>query len=194
MQQVNMLASIPVVVSSRLRNMAIAPSARCTCIYIWSSWLALIVVDEFTRWLLLCVSFAAYAVAALEQLVQVSILRTTKENAEWAPLLLFQVVLAGIYGVIYLGAVLNCYSWRTEQLLYSFADVSAKFLHSCFTMSLRRKNKLQQLSLLRQAAVNAATDLQCMIRQANVPIFVVNMQLEVEDWNLKTAQVTGLSG
>lgn len=192
-QQVHMLANIPIAVGNRLSRMPLAPSARCTFIYIWSSWLALVVEDEFTRWFLLCASFAAYAVAALEQLVQCFIYWDRDGGGEWGALVLFQVFLAGFYGVIYIGAELNLYSWQTEQLAYTFSDVGAKFLHSSWLMSLHRQRNLLRLSQLRRAAYTTAADLQRMIRQASVPIFTVNMDQQVQDWNLKIEEVTGIS-
>jgi len=191
-QQVHMIANIPVVVGNRISRMPLAPSTRCTFIYIWSSWLALVVEDEFMRWFLLCASFSAYAVAALEQLAQCYIYWDQEGGGEWGALVLFQVFLAGFYGVIYLGAALNLYSWQTEQLAYTFSDVGAKFLHSSFLMSLHRQRNLLRLSQLRRAAYTAAADLQRMIRQASVPIFTVDMDQKVQDWNLKIEEVTGI--
>eukprot|EP00439_Symbiodinium_sp_Y106_P038879 s2203_g4.t1 len=202
-QQVHMIANIPVVVGNRISRMPLAPSTRCTFIYIWSSWLALVVEDEFMRWFLLCASFSAYAGPGRGK-GTAAMFCIFGCFEEWGALVLFQVFLAGFYGVIYLGAALNLYSWQTEQLAYTFSDVGAKFLHSSFLMSLHRQRNLLRLSQLRRfccdsgtsdhrrAAYTAAADLQRMIRQASVPIFTVDMDQKVQDWNLKIEEVTGI--
>ncbi|CAJ1368663.1 unnamed protein product, partial [Effrenium voratum] len=111
---------------------------------------------------------------------------------DWTSLVISQVMLATHYGIIYLLAVLGKISWQSEQLAYTFSDVGAKLFHSIFLLSLRRRRNLLLLQNMREAALLAAADLQRMISQANVPIFCVNRNLEIEDWNQKIEELTGV--
>ncbi|CAK9098629.1 Hybrid signal transduction histidine kinase D [Durusdinium trenchii] len=75
---------------------------------------------------------------------------------------------------------------------YTVSDVVAKLTHSAILVSMRRRRNLMILDELRVAAQLAAMDIQRLISQANVPIFCVNKNLEVEEWNQKIEELTGV--
>lgn len=198
--QVTMLANLPLVVGQKLLTAPLAASGRCTAVYIWSSWLAVVVTDEFSRWLLLSASFAAYGVATIQQVAfwYFSVRRCKSKNQEnqaqdFTILVLTEALLATHYGVIYLLAVFGCISWQYEQLAYTYSDIFAKLFHSIYLVSSRRRRNLLLLEQLRAGSQLAASDLQRMISFANVPIFCVNKELRIEEWNQKIEQLTGVS-
>jgi len=194
-QHIDMLVNLPLVVGGRLLSAPMAASARCTAAYIWSSWLALIVTDEFSRWLLLSLSFGAYGVATIQQATYWWFIRKSKDKnaGDVCTLVLTEALLATHYGIIYLLAVFGCISWQAEQVAYTYSDVCAKLFHSMYLVSLRRRQNLIVLEELRAGSQLAAADLQRMISQANVPIFCVNKELMIEDWNQKIEELTGVS-
>ncbi|CAL1164339.1 unnamed protein product, partial [Cladocopium goreaui] len=80
-----------------------------------------------------------------------------------------------------------------EQLAYTYSDIFAKLFHSIYLVSSRRRRNLLLLEQLRAGSQLAASDLQRMISFANVPIFCVNKELRIEEWNQKIEQLTGVS-
>jgi len=194
-QHINMLVNLPLVVGERLLSAPLAASARCTAAYIWSSWLAVIVTDEFSRWLLLSLSFGAYGVATIQQATYWWFIQKSKDKnaGDFCTLVLTEALLATHYGIIYLLAVFGCISCQTEQVAYTYSDVLAKLFHSMYLVSLRRRKNLMILEELRAGSQLAAADLQRMISQANVPIFCVDKELQIEDWNQKIEELTGVS-
>ena len=98
-----------------------------------------------------------------------------------------------IHGTIYVLAVLGLISWPLENFLYAIADVCAKLMHTIILGATRRYAQTKDKSCLISSAVTLAADVQRLIEDANVPIFSVNRNQEVKDWNKKITELTGRS-
>lgn len=61
----------------------LSSSIRLTVIYIFSSWLALVVQDHFSRWLLICLSFSDYLIASLQEVVLLLMRREDTGATGW---------------------------------------------------------------------------------------------------------------
>lgn len=187
------VVSIPHVVFKRLWTMPTPASTRCTVTYVWCSWLAVVVNDEFTRWLLINVCFTAYAVATTEQVAHCFMAYCYEDAAETAALLAIQVVVCGCYGALTLMAVFGIISWQAEQIIITFFDVLAKILISAYVTSSRRTRSCVQLLATRLVAANIAEDVRRMVRHAGVPVFSVGRDLRITEWNMKMQEISGLS-
>lgn len=187
------LVSIPRVILKRLWTMPTPASTRCTVAYVWCSWLAVVVNDEFTRWLLINVCFTAYVVATTEQVAHCFMAYCYENAAESAALLAIQVVVCGCYGALTLMAIFGIISWQDEQVIITFFDVLAKILVSAYVTSSRRTRSCVQLLGTRLVAANMAEDVRRMVRYAGVPIFRVGRDLRITEWNMKMQEISGLS-
>ncbi|CAE8689834.1 unnamed protein product, partial [Polarella glacialis] len=168
-------------------------SARCTAVYIWVSWLALVIDDELMRWVLVCFAFLGYAVASIEQAAMLMHMSGKAGNKARAILICFQILLFGFYGVIYLCASFGTISISTEQALYTYSDIVAKILHSILLVGVRHVEDLLRVLDLNLASSAIANDLIRMIEEANAPIFTVDPRYNITTWNHKIAEMTGLS-
>ncbi|CAE8626789.1 unnamed protein product [Polarella glacialis] len=180
-------------VADNLMAMPLASSARLTSIYIFASWLALVVEDDFTRWILVFVSFIDYVVASAEQVAHCCVMRQHHVHPRRIRLLMIQVPMFGFYGLIYFAALLGLISATVEQNMYTFSDMGAKVMHSMILVSVRLQEDLHSMAYLRDTATTVAADLRRMIRQANAPIFCLNRSLEVVTWNLKMTELTSVT-
>lgn len=173
-------------------KITLAASARCTSAYIWSSWLALVIDDNFMRWFLIIISFVAFAFASIEQIV--ACINTPKGPTQHLKIyfLVFQMILFGVYGIVYLFACFGVISAASEQFLYSFGDMGAKVLHSTFLVRIRHQEDMTSIEHLRQRATTLASDLSRLIMNANAPIFSVDREGKVKEWNNKIAELTSI--
>mmetsp|Transcript_87229 Transcript_87229/g.241935 ORF Transcript_87229/g.241935 Transcript_87229/m.241935 type:complete len:1428 (-) Transcript_87229:90-4373(-) len=164
-------------------------SARCTSIYIWASWLGIVIPHEPMRWFLIVISFLAYVVASWEQLLLARLMGKSMKPA----VVLFQVILFGLYGVVYLLAIFGMITPVNEQVMYTFGDMAAKIGHSVLLISIRQLEDLSSVLALHAKAVTTAEDMTRLIATASAPIFSLDHGARIETWNQKIADLTGIS-
>ncbi|CAJ1386399.1 unnamed protein product [Effrenium voratum] len=187
------LQEFPTTLKKALWDAPLAASVRLTVIYMIAAWLALVVDDDLSRWVLICVAFSAYFVASLQQLAMLVVMKNEQGHCICAWLMALQVLIFAGHGTVYLCACFNLISSPREQKLFACLDIFAKLGHTMVLLTSRRRADYLEECCLRNSAINAASDLQRMIQEANVPIFTVNNNLEVDGWNLKIAELTGRS-
>jgi signal transduction histidine kinase/DNA-binding NarL/FixJ family response regulator/bacteriorhodopsin len=170
------------------------PAILLTIVYIYASWLALVIDDYVWRIVLIVISFVGYALAAWDQFNWFS------NYDEAAPsgrltcgMVLVQVALFGVYGVVYLLAAFDIVQPVTEQALYTFGDSTAKVGHSAFLLAMQQQNLVAAVCASRQKATVAVSDLVELINSASAPIFTVDLEGRVVIWNRKLVELTGRS-
>lgn len=178
-----------------------SPAIGTTVLYIWASWLALIVESEAQRAILVFASFVAYAFASLDQLTWLKDdTQRPTGNRLASGMLVSQVVLFCFYGVVYLVAVFEYCTPDQEQVLYTFSDAFAKVGHAAVLLAARRQHERQALGEAHQQAIaaehrawQAAEDLARLVDTANAPIFCTDSSQKVTLWNATASRLFGFS-
>lgn len=170
------------------------PAILLTVVYIYASWLALIIDDYTWRTVLIVISFVGYAFAAWDQYNWTLGFDRKAPSAHLScGLLLFQVVLFAVYGVVYLVAAFNWASPVTEQALYTFGDATAKVGHSAVLLAMRQRDILAAVQAARRQAAVTAADLSRLVDAASAPILSIDLNGRVTTWNRMLAELTGRS-
>ncbi|CAE8604661.1 unnamed protein product [Polarella glacialis] len=167
------------------------PSSLLTGIYCIISWQGLVVKDFWVGWALITWAFVSYFVASVEQLAFawhlkergcIGLLR--------AGLLVYLVIMIGIYGIVFLLPIPGWISATFENKFYCIGDASFKLLTS---MMLLASHDLSNLGEMCHRAETIVDDFACLMETASVPIFGVDPQGCINQWNKKAADLTGLS-
>jgi PAS domain-containing protein len=103
-----------------------------------------------------------------------------------------QVILFGVYGLVYLVAAWDFVTPVAEQLLYTYGDATTKLSHSAFILAVHRTLRLKAVSDARMKADVTAKDLAQLVDTANAPIVSVDLEGSIVIWNKKLAHLTGL--
>lgn len=166
------------------------PSSLLTGIYCIISWQGLVVVNFWWSCALITFAFVSYAVASVEQLRFAWYLKDMGQSGPLrAGLLTYLVIMIGIYGVVYLLPIPGWISPFMENKFYCFGDASFKLGTSIMLLA---SNDLANNEEMRRRAEAVAEDLTRLIEQATVPIFSVNREIRIEQWNNKIAELTGM--
>jgi len=172
----------------------LAPAIVLTVVYIYASLLALIIDDYTWRTVLIILSFVGYAVAAWDQYNwTLGFNKDAPAGYLSCALLLFQVVLFGVYGVVYLLAAFDWVSPVAEQALYTFGDATAKVGHSAVLLAMRQQDILSAVRKARREAAVTAADLSLLVDSASAPILSIDIGGCVITWNRKLVELTGRS-
>ncbi|CAE8611698.1 unnamed protein product [Polarella glacialis] len=168
----------------------IIPSSLLTGIYCIIGWQGLVVKDFWVSWALITWAFVSYFVASVEQLAFAWHLKETgRMGFLRASLLVYLVIMIGIYGVVYLLPIAGWISATSENKFYCIGDASFKLLTS---MMLLATNDLSNLLAMQHRAETLADDFARLMETASVPIFGVNPKGYINQWNQKSADLTGL--
>ena len=138
---------------------ALLPAILLTAVYIYASLIALVVTSFTWRVVLIVVSFFGYGVASVDQIVgwtrAIDFKGSPTAPASFA-LVVTQVVLFGVYGVVFLLACGEIISPALEQALYTFGDVTAKVGHSALLVTMRRQSSARAVKIARREAAESA--------------------------------------
>mmetsp|Transcript_173362 Transcript_173362/g.550362 ORF Transcript_173362/g.550362 Transcript_173362/m.550362 type:complete len:893 (+) Transcript_173362:105-2783(+) len=168
------------------------PSSLLTGIYCIISWQALVVTNFYWSWALIIWAFVSFFVASYEQFYFALWVKDQGASGPVrAAMLTYLVVMLGIYGVVYLLPIQGWISATLENKFYCLGDVSFKIGTSVMLLA---TNDLAIGTEMRRRAEAAADDLQRLIRTASVPILGVDTAGHINQWNMKTEDLTGLSG
>ncbi|CAE8703698.1 unnamed protein product [Polarella glacialis] len=166
------------------------PSSLLTGIYCIISWQGLVVKDFWAGWALITWAFVSYFVASVEQLAFAWHLRGKgRMGLLRASLLFYLVIVIGMYGVVFLLPIPGWISATFENKFYCIGDASFKLLTS---MMLLATNDLANLEEMRHRTELIVDDFACLMETASVPIFGVDPQGYINQWNKKSADLTGL--
>jgi len=169
---------------------ALVPSSMLTGIYCIISWQGIVVTDFYWAWVLIFWAFVSYFLASYEQL---HFAWWVKDQGTAGPvraaLLVYLVIMIGIYGVVYLLPIPGWVTATFENKFYCLGDVSFKVGTSVMLLA---TNDLANNEEMRRRAEATADDLRRLINTASVPIFGVDTKGFVNQWNMKTADLTGL--
>lgn len=180
--------------ASHLAPTDLAPAILLTVIYIYASLLALIIDSYAWRVVLIIISFVGYFLAAWDQCNWIAGCdRQAPAGSLKCGLLLFQVLLFGIYGVVYLLAAFDLVSPAAEQAFYTFGDATSKVGHSAVLLAMRQQEILTAVQTARWEAAVTAADLARLVDCASVPILRVDLEGRVSTWNRKLVELTGRS-
>mmetsp|Transcript_19500 Transcript_19500/g.40821 ORF Transcript_19500/g.40821 Transcript_19500/m.40821 type:complete len:1506 (-) Transcript_19500:56-4573(-) len=169
------------------------PALVITVSYVFSSWLALVIIDPTWRHALIFVSFVGYTLSAIDQLTSWKI--RADENAVCAraydALLSVQILVYAAYGLVYLLALNGLIDAVSEQAALTYADATIKLTVSASLAAMRYADSLAEALRERTKADAIASDLRQIIRDANAPIFALDAEGHVSLWNNKLGELTG---
>eukprot|EP00401_Gymnodinium_catenatum_P037452 CAMPEP_0117493892 /NCGR_PEP_ID=MMETSP0784-20121206/19329_1 /TAXON_ID=39447 /ORGANISM="" /LENGTH=701 /DNA_ID=CAMNT_0005288753 /DNA_START=228 /DNA_END=2334 /DNA_ORIENTATION=+ len=137
-------------------------------------------------------AFVSYVVATIEQLAFVRYLASQgRPGMVKASMLFYLVVMMGIYGVLYLLPIPGWMSTSLENKLYCFGDASFKLGTSMMVLA---TNDLLFNDEMHRRANALEADFSHLLHTASVPIFGTDCQGNINQWNRKAAELTGLPG
>mmetsp|Transcript_28187 Transcript_28187/g.61252 ORF Transcript_28187/g.61252 Transcript_28187/m.61252 type:complete len:905 (-) Transcript_28187:266-2980(-) len=169
---------------------ALIPSSMLTGIYCIISWQGIVVKDFYWAWGLIVFAFISYFVCCVEQ---IAFAWHIKDQGRAGPiraaLLFYLVIMIGIYGVVYLLPIPGWISATFENKFYCLGDASFKLGTSVMLLA---TNDLADNEEMRRRAEATADELERLIQTATVPIFGVDLHGRINQWNEKTAELTGL--
>eukprot|EP00927_Polykrikos_kofoidii_P082177 TRINITY_DN8100_c0_g2_i1.p1 TRINITY_DN8100_c0_g2~~TRINITY_DN8100_c0_g2_i1.p1 ORF type:complete len:884 (-),score=155.00 TRINITY_DN8100_c0_g2_i1:123-2774(-) len=168
----------------------IIPSALLTGVYCSISWQGLVVKDIWVAWALIIWAFVSFFVASVEQLAFAWHIKDKGKSGKLkGAMIVYLVIVIGIYGVIYLLPIPGWISATFENKFYCIGDISFKILTS---VSLLVSEDLAANNEMRIRALTVAEDLRSLIETAAVPIISMNDKGQITEWNAKAANLTGL--
>lgn len=106
-----------------------------------------------------------------------------------AGLLLYLVIMIGIYGLVYLLPIPGWISASWENKFYCLGDASFKLGTSIMLLVVNDLMRDQEFSARADAL---SEDFEHLIHTASVPIIGVDLKGRISQWNLKMQAVTGL--
>eukprot|EP00929_Paragymnodinium_shiwhaense_P058155 TRINITY_DN29122_c0_g1_i1.p1 TRINITY_DN29122_c0_g1~~TRINITY_DN29122_c0_g1_i1.p1 ORF type:complete len:901 (+),score=207.27 TRINITY_DN29122_c0_g1_i1:112-2814(+) len=169
---------------------SLIPSSLLTGVYCATAWQALVVADVYAAWWLLIVSFFAYYCCSVEQLAYAKVLwKEGRSGSLRAGLLIYLVVMMGVYGIVYLMPIPGWISPTWENKFYCFGDASFKIGTSIMLLA---SNDLANNAEMLRRAESIAQDLQSLIDTASVPIFSMDIHGKIFEWNNQIAKLTGV--
>eukprot|EP00928_Gymnodinium_smaydae_P088665 TRINITY_DN7272_c0_g1_i1.p1 TRINITY_DN7272_c0_g1~~TRINITY_DN7272_c0_g1_i1.p1 ORF type:complete len:879 (-),score=195.76 TRINITY_DN7272_c0_g1_i1:42-2678(-) len=176
--------------NGRPRN-GLLPSAILTGVYCATAWQGLVVADYWAAWALITISFVAYFLASWEQLVFAWHIKNDGAGGVLrCAVLVYLVIMIGIYGVVYLLPIPGWCSATFENKFYCVGDASFKL---GTTMMAVVASDIDPLFRIKSRAVAIAEDRQRLIDSASVPIFSIDLAGRISQWNAKIAEITNLS-
>ena len=169
------------------------PALLMTVSYIFLAWVALLIVEPTWRWGLIFVSYIGWILSAINQLTSWRInADPTAPCAAAAEIAMkIQIVVFGLYGVIYLLPLFEWIDAITEQAVMAYADATAKIIFSVGFCAMRQADAFAMVQRERRKADSLASDLFQTIQNANAPIFRLDAAGNISLWNDKLVQLTG---
>jgi len=169
----------------------IIPSALLTGIYCVISWQGLVVTNWWASVILITWAFVGYFVASVEQLYFAwYIVDKGRAGRIRSGLLVYLVIMVGIYGVVFLLPIPGLISATAENKFYCIFDASFKLGSSAMLIATYDLATNDELRVRAQVVVD---DLRRLIDTASVPIFGIDLMGKVDQWNMKAAEMTGKS-
>lgn len=106
-----------------------------TNVYIILSWMAYFVANPLARWMLVALAFSMYAFASVDMVGWVQKFRRECKNVSSTtylkPYLTFGLIaIFGVYGLVYVAAMLSLITRFQERMFYSSADIASKITMS----------------------------------------------------------------
>lgn len=169
------------------------PGLVATVSYVYLSCVALAIIDPFWRWTLISFAFLAYISSVINQLTAWRIHADSKApcaaGADCA--MKVQIVVYGIYGLLYMLPLLGWMDVITEQAAMTYADATIKLFMAVYLSAIRQADAFSMAQKERRKADALAADLSQIIQEANAPIFVLDASGLISLWNEKLVQITG---
>ena len=102
-----------------------------------------------------------------------------------------QIVVYGMYGLIFLAALFGWMDVITEQAALAYADATIKLFMAVSLSAMRQADAFSMAQREHRKAEALAQDLSQIIQEANAPIFVLDASGLISLWNEKLVQMTG---
>lgn len=169
----------------------VIPSALLTSMLQILRWQGLVVKSYYVAWILICFSFVCYFVASAQQLLFAWMIKNegcAGKLRAW--FILYLVLVMGNYGIVYLLGIPGWMRPEFQNMFYCVADASLMMWTCCVVCA---TNDVAGNDELRRSALAVAADLARIIQTASVPIFGVDVDVNINEWNIKTALLTGIS-
>jgi len=165
------------------------PSSMLTGAYCLIAWQGLVVKDAVVSHSLIGFAFVCYFCASTEQLHYALWVKNQGASGKIrCGLLIYLVFMMGMYGAVYLCPVFGFIPPDWENKFYCIGDASFKLGTSIVLLATEDIANNQEM---RRRAEAVADDLARIIDTASVPIFGVDCQNRINQWNRKIAEMTG---
>ena len=169
------------------------PALLMTVSYIFLAWVPMLIVDPIWRWALIFVSYIGWILSVINQLIAWKVDADPKAPCATAIdiAMKIQIVVFGLYGLIYLLPLFEWIDAITEQALMAYADATVKLFFSIGLCAIRQTDAFAMVQKERRKVDALASDLFQTIQNANAPIFRLDAKGNISLWNDKLVQLTG---
>jgi len=167
------------------------PGLVASSVYCWAGWIMEVTVSPKLRWPFFFLSMVGAVFASIDQIVLARHHRG-KELWNWKfGMLVYQIASFALYALVFVLGRFGLVSSLFEQCSYAYADATVKVLQGALLAMIRNRDDLNAIKRWWVAALNATHDLENIISTACVPVFAIDLEGRIVDWNDNLHKLTG---
>jgi len=170
-----------------------APSIIAAWSFVWSSWVMEVTLSPACRWLLMFLSLMGSVLILVDQCKLAYDHRKEELFGMKMSLVIFQIVVFTWYGIVFELGRFGAVSCLHEHAFYAYTDATLKVFQGALLAMLRNRQDLHSIRRWWVAALAAGRDMTSLIQRAKVPVFLLDMDGCILDWNDNLRSLTGCS-
>eukprot|EP00445_Apocalathium_hangoei_P039453 CAMPEP_0203954084 /NCGR_PEP_ID=MMETSP0359-20131031/87270_1 /ASSEMBLY_ACC=CAM_ASM_000338 /TAXON_ID=268821 /ORGANISM="Scrippsiella Hangoei, Strain SHTV-5" /LENGTH=697 /DNA_ID=CAMNT_0050887593 /DNA_START=43 /DNA_END=2133 /DNA_ORIENTATION=- len=170
-----------------------APALVASFLYVWAAWVMEVSESWGVRWFMMFFSFLGSFLVCADQFVLCYHHRHDVLAKLKTGLVLYSVMTFAFYGLFFLLGRFGVISSLVEQLFYTYGDATLKVLQGPMLAMVRNRQDVDTVRRLWLASTSASLDLQNMINGAKAPVFALDLEGRITQWNANLHALTGFS-
>eukprot|EP00930_Biecheleria_cincta_P030170 TRINITY_DN2091_c0_g1_i12.p1 TRINITY_DN2091_c0_g1~~TRINITY_DN2091_c0_g1_i12.p1 ORF type:complete len:1000 (+),score=203.39 TRINITY_DN2091_c0_g1_i12:3-3002(+) len=160
-------------------------------LYVWAAWLAVVTPTHWVRWPLMVLSILGAILVSIDQLNIASQHRTTPLFGPKFGMLTYQLIIFALYLCVFVAGSFGVLTSNLEQCAYAYSDAMVKVVQGGILAMIRNREGAIEIHRWWMASTSMQRDLQELLDKANVPIFSMDLDGKITQWNSSMSKLTG---
>jgi len=169
------------------------PGVIAVFLFTWAAWLMEVTTSPSVRWTMYSSCLMGHTLVSIDQLNLAYVHRHDDHFAWKLGMLVYQITFSTAYAVVFSCGRFGVLSSVTEQCIYAYTDASVKVFQGALLAMIRQREDLTTIRHWWVAALTASKDLESLITQARVPVFALDLDGNIIEWNDNLTKLTGLT-